>query len=121
MMSDVRLEPTILLPRSYQNSLYGMTLPGRYCAPPFRVDQVAILTKVFFALERDRLLVGKRLLAHQTARAFERRDRAEIPDALEIELAINGPRWRPVARGLRARSTLSDDDDAATDHHDEGE
>src|SRR5215467_16029607 len=33
-INDVRFVPTILLPRSYQNSLYGTTPPGGYIKPP---------------------------------------------------------------------------------------
>jgi hypothetical protein len=52
MMRDVRLEPTIFEPRSYQNSLYGNHAPGQILTAAFlRIDQIAILSEVFFPLE----------------------------------------------------------------------
>jgi hypothetical protein len=79
--------------------LYGITLPGRYCKPPFfGFDQVAVLPLVLLALEARRFGIVNVALSPRPSGRVARGDRAEIPDALDIDLAVGSARGGPAAR-----------------------
>src|SRR5207237_10855758 len=67
------------------------------------IDEIAVLANVLLLLERRGLFVAERLLVAQAARPFERRARAELPDAFDIALAVGradrGPLPTRLGRG----------------------
>jgi hypothetical protein len=57
----------------------------------FRVEQVAVLTRVFRGFERRPLLVGQDGLAGELLGPLERRNRGEVEGAFERWLAVGRP------------------------------
>src|SRR5262249_37892294 len=70
-------------------------------ATHLRIDQIAILARVFFALELRRFVGGEELLGPEHQRPFEGRYRAEIPNTLKIGVAAGRARRSPLVRSRR--------------------
>src|SRR5438105_14915766 len=66
-------------------------------------------------LERCGFVDREERLAFELLRTFERRGRAEVPDALQIGMSVGRARWRPARLGRKGDAERDGDESRRSD------